>query len=122
MKPIAKADRRIANIREAEYEPWIDSDGTDSRTAILQLGPQRPIGTGFHVYRMEPGSRSEAHEHTEHEEFLVLEGELIECDGTVYRPGDLVWLRKGTQHTSHTETGCLLAVYIAKPEINLPEE
>ena len=122
MKPIAKADRRIANIREAECEPWIDSDGTESRTGILQPRPQRPAGNGFTGPRMEPGSRSEAHEHTEHEEFLVLEGELIECDGTVYRPGDLVWLRKGTQHTSHTETGCLLAVYIAKPEINLPEE
>jgi len=122
MRPIAKEDRRVANIREAAYEPWINSDGTDSRTAILQLDRSRPIGTGFHVYRMAPGSRSEPHEHTEDEQFLILEGELIEHDGTVYRPGDLVWLKAGTQHYSYTENGCLLAVHIGKPEINLPPE
>jgi len=122
MDPIAAKDRRVANVRTADYEAWIDSDGTDSRTAILQLDTSRPLGVGFHVYRMAPGSRSEPHEHTEDEQFLVIEGELIEHDGTVYRPGDLVWLRAGTRHFSYTETGCLLAVHIGKAEINLPKE
>ena len=28
-----------------------------------------------------------------------------------YKQGDVVWLAEGTEHTSHTETGCLIAVY-----------
>lgn len=122
MEPIAKEDQRVANIREAAFAPWIDSDGTDSGTATLQLDDTQPQGVGFHVYRMAPGSRSEPHEHSADEQFLVLEGELIEHDGTVYRPGDLVWLRAGTRHWSRTETGCLLAVHIAKTEIALPPD
>ena len=122
MDPIAKEDQRVVNIRQAAFEPWINADGTDSGTATLQLASAQPQGVGFHVYRMAPGSRSEPHEHTADEQFLVLEGELIEHDGTVYRPGDLVWLRAGSRHYSRTETGCLLAVHIAKAEIALPPE
>ena len=42
------------------------------------------------------------------EEFLILEGELIEYDGTVLKKGDFASYRPGTRHSSRTETGCLL--------------
>ena len=42
------------------------------------------------------------------EEFLILDGELIENDGTVLKKGDLASYRPGTRHSSRTETGCLL--------------
>jgi anti-sigma factor ChrR (cupin superfamily) len=44
--------------------------------------------------------------------FCVLEGELIDHDGTHYRRGDMVLLRAGTQHSSHTPGGCTLLVYV----------
>ena len=40
-------------------------------------------------------------------------------DGYVYRPGDLVFLSRGTQHFSTTKTGCTLAVFIESWEENL---
>jgi len=89
MDPIDPAKRRVANIHAAEYKPWINRDGKTSNSSILQLNPDRPFGIGFHVYRMEPGARSDAHEHSGAEEFLVLEGRLIDNDGTVYGPGEL---------------------------------
>ena len=46
----------------------------------------------------------------------MIQGELIDNDGTVYRAGDVVWLAADTEHTSHTETGCLIAVYAQAPE------
>ncbi len=42
----------------------------------------------------------------------MIEGELVENDGAVCRPGDFVLLKKGTQHTYHAPNGCLLALYI----------
>lgn len=116
MKKIGPNDRRVANIHSAEYRPWINNDGKTSNSSILQLNPAKPFGIGFHVYRMEPGARSDAHEHGGDEEFLVLEGRLIDNDGTVYGPGDLVWLGPGTQHYSDAPEGCLLAVYIESAE------
>jgi quercetin dioxygenase-like cupin family protein len=121
MNPVKAADRRVVNIHTAPFKPWIGRDGDVSGQHTLQLDDAKPQGVGFHVFRMDPGSTTDAHEHTEHEEFLILSGELIENDGTVYREGDLVWMRKGTEHSSHTETGCVMAVFIAAPERLLPE-
>jgi len=42
------------------------------------------------------------------EEYLILEGEAIEHDGTVLRPGDWIVYEPGSYHATRTETGCLL--------------
>ena len=116
MKPVKPEDRRIANIHEAEFKPFVFDDGVILGDSVLQLDDSKPPGVGFHVYRMAPGMTTRPHRHNGHEQFLVLEGELVENDGTVFRRGDLVWLRDGTEHCSHSPHGCLLAVHIAALE------
>jgi anti-sigma factor ChrR (cupin superfamily) len=119
MHPVKPEDRRVANIHDAEYKPFVYDDGVALGDAVLQLDDSQPLGIGFHVYRMPAGMRTRGHRHNGHEQFLILEGELIENDGTIYRKGDLVWLRNGTEHNSYTPDGCLLAVHIAGPEITV---
>ncbi len=111
MKPVATGERRVVNIHEAEFEPFISDAGKSDGTA-LQLDRSKPLGAGFYIYKMEPGSTTIPHEHTGNEEFLILKGDLTDNDGTRYREGDLVWLKAGTQHSSYTESGCLIAVYV----------
>ncbi len=119
MKPIAEKDRRVVNLRDATFEPW-DPDGiTEKGTQILQLNPDMPRGVGFYIYRMEPGARSAPHRHGGAEEFLIIEGEIHEPDGTVFRAGDVVWLAPGTEHTSYAPNGALIAVYAEAEETNL---
>ena len=45
------------------------------------------------------------------EEFLILEGDLVDSDGTKFGPGDFVSYEAGTHHNSWTEGGCLIAVF-----------
>ena len=116
MKPVNSADRRIANIHDAEFKPFVFEDGAALGDTVLQLDDTQPLGVGFHVYRMPAGMTTRPHRHNGHEQFLILDGELIENDGTVFRKGDLVWLRDGTEHCSYTPNGCLLAVHIAATE------
>jgi anti-sigma factor ChrR (cupin superfamily) len=110
-------ERKIANIHDAEYRPFGYPDGQALGDDVLQLDTDIPLGEGFHVYRMPPGMTTRRHIHNGHEQFLILEGELIEDDGRVLKPGDLVFYRDGTEHHSYTPNGCLLAVHIAGPEI-----
>lgn len=116
MKRIRPEHRRVANIYRDEFTPFVFNGEASPGESVLQVNAHSQPGVGFHVYRMAPGTQTTPHEHTEDEEFLVLEGELTDNDGHVYRKGDLVWLEKGTQHTSHTREGALLAVYIGKQE------
>ena len=116
MKPVKPEDRRVANIYEAEFKPFVYADGVQLGDTVLQLNDAEPLGVGFHVYRMPPGMTSRPHRHNGQEQFLVLDGELVENDGTVFRTGDLVWLRGDTEHCSYTPNGCLLAVHITATE------
>jgi len=120
MREIEKGERLVVNINtNAGFRPFIaDSREIEGQT-YLQLDETFPEGAGFHIYRMAAGSSSQPHEHTCHEQFLVVDGELIDHDGYVYRPGDFVLLKKGTQHSSHTLTGATLAVFIREIERNL---
>ena len=106
----------IANIHSAPFTPFVYPDGVALGDAVLQLDDGPPLGVGFHVYRMPPGMTTRGHRHNGHEQFLILEGELHESDGTILRAGDMVFYRDGTEHTSFTPNGCLLAVHIAAPE------
>jgi anti-sigma factor ChrR (cupin superfamily) len=112
MRPIGTGQRIVRNLFSSPYRSFDTAEIHYEGLSHLPLDDERPIGTGFHVIRMGPGAISTAHEHTADEMFCVLEGELIDHDGTHYRRGDMVLLRAGTQHSSHTPGGCTLLVYV----------
>ncbi|MEZ5923034.1 MAG: cupin domain-containing protein [Hyphomicrobiaceae bacterium] len=120
MKPTAPSDRVVVNIKDPKVFKSFIVDGQPlPKQGFVQLDETFPAAAGFHIYRMEPGAVTQPHEHTCHEQFLVLDGEMIENDGTVFKAGDFVLLKQGTQHNSRTETGCTLAVFVRTPERNL---
>ena len=61
---------------------------------------------------MEPGAKSIPHEHINYEEFYMLNGELIDIDGKVFKKGDIVSFEPGSQHSSYTKNGCLILVFM----------
>jgi anti-sigma factor ChrR (cupin superfamily) len=63
---------------------------------------------GSYLMRLAPGAATIPHVHEAREEYLVLEGEAIEEDGTVLKPGDWIVYEAGSRHSTRTTTGCLL--------------
>ncbi len=120
MRSITPSARKVVNIQTAHYERWLNEDGSElTDQGYLQLDDSFPPGSGFYIYKMEPGAVSTPHEHTCRENFLILEGELIDNDGYVYRQGDLVMLDEGAQHSSSAPNGCLIAVFVRAIERDL---
>ena len=117
MKSIAPGERVVRNILTTPYEPLAYEGISHSGMTHITLDPRRTPGTGLYALRMEAGSVSTGHEHPTDEIFYVLEGELVDNDGTVYKAGDMVLLRPGTQHSSQTPNGCTLLVYQDQVEI-----
>ena len=108
-KAIETADRLVRNVKTAEFQTYADADGREAPgQSYLQLDDTFPAGAGLTLYRMAPGSSSQPHEHTCHESFYVIEGEITENDGYIYKAGDFALLKQGTQHCSTTTTGATL--------------
>lgn len=99
--------RRIIDTDSAEYRVYDMEGPVQPDMAWLPLS-YNADGNGCYMIRMEPGAQTIWHQHEGMEEYLILEGELIESDGTVLKPGHFVSYRPGTEHNSRTETGCLL--------------
>ncbi|MEE3116090.1 MAG: cupin, partial [Actinomycetota bacterium] len=80
----------MANLDGDGWQTFeVDGEPSPGET-ILQLDRSQPLGVGFHVYRMAPGTETTPHEHTCDEQYLVLDGDLVDHDGFAYGPGDLV--------------------------------
>ena len=50
--------------------------------------------------------------HTGFEEFLIMEGELIDPDNRIFKRGDFVTFEPGSTHSSFTKEGCLILVFM----------
>lgn len=104
-------NRSIASIFTAQFKPYDLEGPVQPEMSWLPVSYRRETGVGSYAMRMQPGAQAIAHVHPGYEEFLVLEGELVDSDGAVFKPGDFVSFAPGTHHSSRTETGCLLLVF-----------
>ena len=67
---------------------------------------------GTYISKLDPNTRTLEHIHTGYEEFLILEGELIDSDGTIFKKGDFVSYKPNSSHSSFTKKGCLILTFM----------
>lgn len=111
----SRLGRRVLNTRRATYLSYDLEGPMQPEIKWFPVSFDRVTGQGCYVMQMRPGAVTIEHVHKGMEEFLILEGELIDDDGTVFRSGDFVSYRPGTRHSSRTETGCVIAVFEWRP-------
>lgn len=103
--------RRVYNLDDSQFLPY-DLEGlVQPEMSWLPISYERSSGQGCYLMRMQPGATTIEHTHPGLEEFLIVSGELIDGDGTVFKSGDFVSYEPGTRHNSRTETGCVIAVF-----------
>jgi anti-sigma factor ChrR (cupin superfamily) len=100
--------RQIIRTKEAEFGKYDFGGPPLEGISQLDLTYDRNTGFGAYIIRMQPGTETTAHVHTVREEYLIIEGDLVEPDGTVLGPGDYVIYYPGSRHSSRTVDGCLL--------------
>lgn len=104
--------RRVVSIDEALFAPYDRYGEAVPGLSWLNVSYDDETGHGTFLIRFAPGSRSLRHEHTGIEEFLVLEGSLVDDDGTVFGAGDFVSFAPGSRHASTAPDGCLIVVFL----------
>ena len=103
--------RKITNPLNVKFEPF-DNYGTSiPGMSWHKISYNQETGQGSYILKMEPGAKSLPHKHINYEEFLVLNGELIDSDSKIFKKGDFITFEPGSTHSSYTKTGCLLLVF-----------
>ena len=105
--------RKITNPYDVKFTPFDNYGVTVPGMSWHKISYNKENGgQGTYVLKMEPGAKSLAHKHTGFEEFLMLDGELTDPDGIIFKKGDFVSFEPGSKHSSHTINGCLVLVFM----------
>ena len=105
--------RRVIATGEAPFRPYARFGEEVPGLTWLPLSRESADGgAGCFLIRFAPGAASQPHEHSEIEEFLVLEGALEDSDGRSLRAGDFVSYAAGSRHFSVAPGGCLIFVVL----------
>ncbi len=105
--------RRIIDLHNLKFKPFDNYGDVVQGMSWHKISYSKDNGgQGTYVLKMDPGSKSLDHEHTGYEEFLMLDGELIDPDGKIFKKGDFVSFEPGSKHSSFTKNGCLVLVFM----------
>ena len=103
--------RKITNPLNIKFEPFDNYGVPIAGMSWHKISYNEKIGQGSYILKMEPGAKSLPHKHINYEEFLILDGELIDHDDKIFKKGDFITFEPGSSHSSYTKTGCLLLVF-----------
>lgn len=108
--------RRIVPTDKSLFRPFDLYGVTYPGLSWIPLSEESEQGKGgCYMLRFDPGAQSNPHEHSDVEEFIVLEGELVDCDGQLFKAGDFVSYRAGSKHYSSSPNGCVIFVILRTP-------
>jgi len=106
-------ERKITNPYDVEFIPFDNYGVTVPGMSWHKISYNKENGgQGTYILKMEPGAKSLPHKHKGFEEFLMLEGELIDPDGKIFKKGDFISFEPESSHSSHTINGCLVLVFM----------
>mgnify|MGYP001392846570 CR=1 FL=1 len=104
--------RKITNPLDVKFEPFDNYGSPIAGMSWHKITYDKKTGQGTYILKMEPGAKSKHHEHISFEEFIILDGELIDLDGKIFKKGDIVTFEPGSTHSSCTKNGCLILVFM----------
>jgi len=104
-------DRHVIDIHSVEFKPFDRYGAPVPFMSWHIISYDQTSGQGSYVLKMDPGAQSVPHTHMGFEEFLIVEGELIDSDGMIFKKGEFVSFVPGSQHSSFSEKGALIIVF-----------
>ena len=102
----------INNPFNLEFKPFDNYGKPIKGMSWHKISYEKEKGQGSYILKMDPGAKSIAHEHVDFEEFYMLDGELTDADGKIFKKGDFISFEPGSKHSSFTEKGCLILVFM----------
>ena len=104
--------RKITNPFNVKFEPFDNYGSAVPGMSWHKITYSKESGQGTYILKMNPENKSLPHQHKNYEEFIMLDGELIDPDNKVFKKGDIVTFEPNSNHSSYTKNGCLILVFM----------
>ena len=111
--------RKITKLNNLNFEPFDKYGKPIDGWQWHKISFDEKTNFGTYISKLDPGTKTVPHIHTGNEEFLILEGELIDSDGTIFQKGDFVSYEPNSKHSSYTKKGCLILTFMRGHNIQI---
>ena len=92
--------------------PWVPTKWPGIELKVLM--EDKATGLLTALVRFQPGAKLPDHEHTAIEQSFVLEGSLVDTEGTC-SAGNFVWRPAGSRHVASAPNGALILGFFLQP-------
>jgi anti-sigma factor ChrR (cupin superfamily) len=106
---LTELDSRYVQVEELPWKPT-PTPGIEMKVLL----EDKETGLLTALFRWQPGTALDLHEHVEIEQTYVLQGSIVDDEGEV-RAGDYVWRPKGNRHIARSPHGALVLSFFLKP-------
>ena len=104
--------RKITKIDDLNFKPFDKYGKSIKGWSWHNISFDKKTNFGTYISKLEPGTKTIKHTHEGYEEFLILDGELIDSDGKIFKKGDIVSYAPESNHSSYTKKGCLILTFM----------
>ena len=104
--------RKITNLKNLKFKPFNKYGKPIKGWSWSKISFEDKTGFGTYISKLDPGTKTVPHTHSGNEEFLILEGELIDSDGTIFKKGDFISYQPNSSHSSFSEKGCVILTFM----------
>ena len=104
--------RKITKLKKLNFKPFDKYGKKIKGWSWHKISFNKKTNFGSYVSKLKPGTKTIPHIHLGYEEFLILEGELIDSDGTIFKKGDFISYKPNSSHSSYTKKGCLILTFM----------
>tara|TARA_A100000164_G_C21544095_1_gene601863 strand:+ start:61 stop:414 length:354 start_codon:yes stop_codon:yes gene_type:complete len=104
--------RKITKLDNLKFEPFDKYGEPISGWTWHKISYDEKTNFGSYISKLDPGTKTVPHIHSGYEEFLILDGELIDSDGTIFKKGDFISYKPNSSHSSFTKKGCLILTFM----------
>ena len=104
--------RKITQLKSLKFKPFNKYGKKIKGWSWHIISFNKKTNFGTYISKLEPGIKTPHHKHTGYEEFLILDGELIDSDGTIFKKGDFITYQPNSIHSSFTKKGCLILTFM----------
>ena len=104
--------RKITKLDQLKFKPFNKYGKLIRGWSWHNISFDKKTNFGTYISKLDPGTKTIPHIHTGHEEFLILDGELIDSDGTIFKQGDFISFKPNTNHSSYTKKGCVILTFM----------
>ena len=95
--------RKITNLKSLKFKPFDKYGEPIHGWEWHNISFDKKTNFGTYISKLEPGTKTIKHIHEGYEEFLILDGELIDSDGKIFKKGDIVSYEPQSNHSSYTK-------------------